>query len=87
MSELWTTILPRLEGELPEQQVNTWLRPLQALEDGATLRLYAPNRYALDWVQAHAAERIRAMLGDCAARPCCRWRWARWRRPRTCAGG
>ncbi|MBK6674232.1 MAG: chromosomal replication initiator protein DnaA [Proteobacteria bacterium] len=64
MSELWTTILPRLEGELPEQQVNTWLRPLQALEDGATLRLYAPNRYALDWVQAHAAERIRAMLGE-----------------------
>jgi chromosomal replication initiator protein len=64
MSELWTTILPRLEGELPEQQVNTWLRPLQALEDGAMLRLYAPNRYALDWVQTHAAERIRVMLGE-----------------------
>src|SRR5512139_427995 len=64
MSELWTTILPRLEGELPEQQVNTWLRPLQAQEDGATLRLYAPNRFAVDWVQANAAGRIRAMLGE-----------------------
>lgn len=64
MSELWTTILPRLEGELPEQHVNTWLRPLQALEDGATLRLYAPNRFALEWVQAHAAERIRVLLGE-----------------------
>jgi chromosomal replication initiator protein len=64
MSELWTTILPRLEGDLPEQQVNTWLRPLQALEDGATLRLYAPNRFAVDWVQANAADRIRAILAD-----------------------
>ena len=64
MSELWTTILPRLEGELPEQHVNTWLRPLQALEDGATLRLYAPNRFAVEWVQANAADRIRAILGD-----------------------
>ncbi|MFO1503284.1 MAG: chromosomal replication initiator protein DnaA [Steroidobacteraceae bacterium] len=64
MSELWTTILPRLEDELPEQQVNTWLRPLQALEDGATLRLYAPNRFAVEWVQANAADRIRALLGE-----------------------
>jgi chromosomal replication initiator protein len=64
MSELWTTILPRLEGELPEQQVNTWLRPLQALEDGTTLRLYAPNRFAVEWVQANAAERIRVLLGE-----------------------
>jgi len=64
MSELWTTILPRLEGDLPEQQVNTWLRPLQALEDGATLRLYAPNRFAVDWVQANAADRIRSVLAE-----------------------
>jgi chromosomal replication initiator protein len=64
MSELWTTILPRLEGDLPEQQVNTWLRPLQAQEDGATLRLYAPNRYAVDWVLAHAADRIRLLLAE-----------------------
>jgi chromosomal replication initiator protein len=64
MSELWTTILQRLEDELPEQQVNTWLRPLQALEEGSTLRLYAPNRFAVDWVQAHAADRIRVLLGE-----------------------
>ena len=64
MSELWTTILQRLEDELPEQQVNTWLRPLQALEEGSTLRLYAPNRFAVDWVQANAADRIRVLLGE-----------------------
>ena len=46
-----------LEDELPEQQVNTWLRPLQAVERWRA-RLLAPNRFAVDWVQHHAAPRI-----------------------------
>jgi len=64
MSELWTKILSRLENEIPEQQVNTWLRPLQAVDDGAGLRLLAPNRFAVEWVQSHAATRIRVLLGE-----------------------
>jgi chromosomal replication initiator protein len=64
MPELWTKILARLENEIPEQQVNTWLRPLQAVEDGGGLRLLAPNRFAVDWVQNHAASRIRVLLGE-----------------------
>jgi chromosomal replication initiator protein len=64
MSELWTTILQRLEDEIPEQLVNTWLRPLQALEEGSTLRLYAPNRFAVDWVQSNATDRIRVLLAE-----------------------
>src|SRR5262245_41710777 len=64
MPELWTKILARLENEIPEQQVNTWLRPLQAMEDGGGLRLLAPNRFAVDWVQNHAASRIRVLLGE-----------------------
>ena len=57
-------MLARLEQELPEQQVNTWLRPLQALTNGDGLRLFAPNRYAVEWVQAHAASRIAALLRE-----------------------
>ncbi len=64
MPEIWTKILSRLENEIPEQQVNTWLRPLQAVEDGGGLRLLAPNRYAMDWVQSNAASRIRVLLGE-----------------------
>jgi hypothetical protein len=44
MSELWTQVLGRLADELPEQQVNTWLHPLQAVEEDGQLRLLAPNR-------------------------------------------
>jgi len=64
MPEIWKHILARLEGEIPEQQVNTWLRPLQAIDDGRALKLMAPNRYAAEWVQNHAALRIRTLLQE-----------------------
>ncbi len=63
-SPLWTQILERLERELPEQQVNTWLRPLQALDTEQGLKLLAPNRYAVDWVQSNAANRITGLVQE-----------------------
>ncbi len=47
-----------LQAELPEQQFNTWIRPLQAEEDESHLRLLAPNRFVVDWLQEHYIERI-----------------------------
>src|SRR5262245_55313299 len=64
MCELWNQILTRLEHEIPEQHVNTWLRPLQAVREDHALRLLAPNRFAVDWVQNNAAPRINALLRD-----------------------
>jgi chromosomal replication initiator protein len=66
MPEIWNQILTRLVDEIPEQQVNTWLRPLQAVRENGVLRLLAPNRIAVDWVQTHAAQRISAMLKESA---------------------
>jgi len=50
---LWQQCLARLESELPEQQFNTWIRPLHAIEKGQDLKLLAPNRFVLDWVKEH----------------------------------
>ena len=47
-----------LQAELPEQQFNTWIRPLQAVEDGHVLKLLAPNRFVVDWLQQNYIERI-----------------------------
>src|SRR5262245_31964791 len=55
---LWNQCLRRLEAELPEQQFNTWIRPLQAVEGADCLRLLAPNRYVIDWVNQNCAGRI-----------------------------
>ncbi len=61
---LWQGCLRRLEQELPDQQLNTWIRPLQAVEDEQQLRLLAPNRFVMDWVREHFAERIQGLLDD-----------------------
>ncbi|CAK0776911.1 chromosomal replication initiator protein DnaA [Gammaproteobacteria bacterium] len=58
MSLLWGRCLDFLEGELPSQQFNNWIRPLQAVEDNGRLRLLAPNRFVLDWVNERFLEHI-----------------------------
>ncbi len=55
---LWDRCVRLLQAELPEQQFNTWIRPLQAIEDGRRLKLLAPNRFVVDWLQQHYIERI-----------------------------
>jgi chromosomal replication initiator protein len=57
-STLWNRCIRDLQAELPEQDFNTWIRPLQAVEDTASLRLLAPNRFVVDRLQAHYIKRI-----------------------------
>ncbi|MGH8192915.1 MAG: chromosomal replication initiator protein DnaA [Woeseiaceae bacterium] len=61
-TNLWNRCVRDLQAELPEQQFNTWIRPLQAVEDGAVLRLLAPNRFVVDWLQQHYIERIMELV-------------------------
>ena len=59
---LWNRCLRVLEGELPEQQFNTWVRPLQAVERDGGLTLLAPNRYVIDWLGQNSLPRIKELL-------------------------
>ena len=59
---LWKQCLDHLEGELPTQQFNTWIRPLQAVQEGETLRLLAPNRFVRDWITDKYLETIAGIL-------------------------
>jgi chromosomal replication initiator protein len=59
-SSLWSQCIRSLEADLSEQQFNTWIRPLQPVEDGTLLRLLAPNRFVVDWVKGHCLEHIRS---------------------------
>ena len=58
---LWNRCLRVLEGELPEQQFNTWVRPLQAIEREGELRLLAPNRYVIEWLGQNLLPRIKEL--------------------------
>ena len=55
---LWHRCLRQLEGEVPEQLFNTWVRPLQAVDSEGVLRLLAPNRFVVDWIQQNLYSRI-----------------------------
>ena len=63
-STLWNQCLRVLQVELPEQQFNTWIRPLQAEDDDTLLRLLAPNRFVVEWLQQHYMERILELVDD-----------------------
>ncbi len=61
---LWSQCLDRLEEELPPQQFNTWIRPLQPQLESNRLRLLAPNRFVQDWVVQHYRERIGTLMEE-----------------------
>ena len=59
---LWEQCLLKLEDELSAQELNTWLRPLQAIESPTSLRLLAPNNYVQSWVQVQLGERLNELV-------------------------
>ena len=59
---VWKSCLERLEGELPPQQFNTWIRPLHAVEENECIRLLAPNRFVLDWINEKYFNRIEELV-------------------------
>ncbi len=66
---IWNECVARLEQELPEKQLNTWIRPLQPVEEGQVLRLYAPNRFVMDWVREHYFSLIADLVAELSGNP------------------
>ena len=77
--DLWQRGCERLAAELPEQQYNTWIRPLAATAAGSgvgtagagedVVAVSVPNRFKLDWIRTQYAGRIESVLTDLAGRP------------------
>lgn len=63
LQSVWKLCAASLQDELPSQQFNTWIRPLQIDESAAPqeLRLLAPNRFICDWVSEKFLNRIREL--------------------------
>ncbi|CAM4002663.1 chromosomal replication initiator protein DnaA [Roseateles saccharophilus] len=76
-SDLWRRGCERLATELPEQQFNTWIRPLPpatlagegAPESALVATLRVPNHFKRDWIRRQYAARIEAILTELAGRP------------------
>jgi chromosomal replication initiator protein len=64
LENVWADCLTSLKEELPEQQFNTWVRPLQGEISDSGLTLYAPNKFVLDWVKEKFLSRIHDLIGE-----------------------
>ena len=72
MQGFWDFCLSKFEKELPAQQVSTWIRPLcldVSAAPAGELRLFAPNRFVLQWVKERFLTRIEAMGAEFFASP------------------
>jgi len=61
---LWQQCVELLREELPAKQFNTWIRPLQVEPVADELRIYAPNRFVLDWVNEKYAGRLLELISE-----------------------
>ncbi|MCP4486687.1 MAG: chromosomal replication initiator protein DnaA [Gammaproteobacteria bacterium] len=64
MNSIWQQCISCLEGEISEQQLNTWILPLQVEQEFNILKLLAPNRFVMDWVRKHFLERIQELVSS-----------------------
>ncbi|MFK5983885.1 MAG: chromosomal replication initiator protein DnaA [Pseudomonadota bacterium] len=58
----WEQCLEYLKVEIPLQEFNTWLRPLQFDIENKILVLYAPNKFVVDWVNKKYMSHINHFL-------------------------
>jgi len=62
-TDLWSHCLIRLQQDLPSQQFNSWIKPLRLEQDvSGAFRLFAPNRFVLQWVRERYLPLIEALL-------------------------
>lgn len=64
MDSFWTHCLRHFEKAVPAQQFRTWIQPLQARVEGATVHIAAPNRFVLEWVKDKYLEDIRRLSAE-----------------------
>ena len=73
-TDLWQRGCERLASELPDQQFNTWIRPLPDADvndeaETAIVTVRVPNRFKLDWIRNQYAGRIESVLSELAGKP------------------
>ena len=61
---LWAACMESMAQQVPEQQFNTWLKPLQVRPSEHGLVIEVENRFKLDWVRNQYLQPIAARLEE-----------------------
>lgn len=65
--DLWDRCIARLEADLPEKEISTWIRPLRVILNDDQMTLLAPNRIVMDRVKSDFLGRIQRNMSSLAA--------------------
>ena len=62
--DFWQECLDQLALEIPEQQFQTWIKPLRAelADDLSKVTLFVANRFKMDWIRAQYSARLSALI-------------------------
>ena len=62
--DFWQACIDQLAQELPEQQFQTWIKPLsaQVSDDLSRVTLFVANRFKLDWIRAQYSGRLAQLM-------------------------
>lgn len=63
-SDIWSRCINRMQQDLPAQQFNMWIRPLEPIVNSNVFTLLAPNRFILDWVRDKYINKISELLTE-----------------------
>ena len=66
---LWEQCAEELARDIPNDQFNTWIRPLQAQEEGGQITLYAPNQFVIQWIKDKYLSKIETILSHLTQEP------------------
>jgi chromosomal replication initiator protein len=69
--DFWQTCIDQLAQELPEQQFQTWIKPLsaQVSDDLSKVTIFVANRFKLDWIRAQYSARLASLMERLTGQP------------------
>ena len=69
--DFWQACIDQLSQELPEQQFQTWIKPLtaQVADDLSKVTLFVANRFKLDWIRAQYSGRLALLMERLTGQP------------------
>ncbi|PIQ52161.1 MAG: chromosomal replication initiator protein DnaA [Comamonadaceae bacterium CG12_big_fil_rev_8_21_14_0_65_59_15] len=69
--DFWQSCIDQLAQEMPEQQFQTWIKPLsaQVADDLSKVTLFVANRFKMDWIRAQYSARLSALMERLTGQP------------------
>ncbi len=70
-TDLWQACIDQLAQELPEQQFQTWIKPLsaQVADDLSKVTIFVANRFKMDWIRAQYSTRLALLMERLTGQP------------------